>query len=107
MNNTFIYKAVQLIGKEPLRNLLEKVFGSMSREMINKALRNGYAPSDWYEIIEIATNRQITTDQLYNDCYLHKRNCKPEVVRQQAENFLSPCEQCRQRVGKHRQKGVG
>jgi hypothetical protein len=103
MKNTAIAKAVELMGKEPLRELLERVFGSMSREMINKSIRQGFAPSDWYEVIEIATNHQITSEQLMNDCYLNKRNCKPKVVRQQAELFAHACQECLRRVGKHRQ----
>lgn len=88
MKNTAIHKAVTLIGKEPLRKLLSLIYGSMSRQMINKSLRNGYAPPDWYEIIEIATNNQVTISDLMDDCYQYKRNCKPEVVRKQVRGFL-------------------
>jgi len=87
MNNTYFSKAVSLIGKKSLRQLLEDIFGTMSLTMINKALRKGYAPPDWYEIIELATNHQITIIQLYNDCYKNKRKCKPAVVRKQINNF--------------------
>jgi|13_taG_2_1085334.scaffolds.fasta_scaffold05295_10 hypothetical protein len=106
MKNTAIARAVSIIGREPLRQLLETVFGNMSRQMINKAIKNGYAPSDWYELIEIATDHQVTVNQLFNDCYINKRHCKPKVVRRQAELFSTQCQKCRQLVGKSRQKAA-
>lgn len=113
MKVTAIEKAVNILGASQMAELLTKAFENadppkkFARQNIYRQVTKGYAPPDWIDIIVKATKGKVTNQQLIDDVYQYKWNCNPKDVTNQINKFLSPCQQSRQRVGKHRQKGVG
>ncbi|MCW8960171.1 MAG: hypothetical protein OQK29_01325 [Ignavibacteriaceae bacterium] len=101
MSKNSVQKTCELIYPAELARRLDVTDGA-----VRKAMRKNYFPSDWFQRIKILTNNAVSYDELYHDLYLHKYGIIPEVLLNGIGKFPKPCQQCRQRVRKHRQKAA-
>lgn len=81
-------------------------FFDVERTYIYRLMSRGYAPPEWnYNLVQLTKGKYSLKD-LQEDIVNHKTNSIPMVDKKQVDEFLSPCHECRQLVGKNRQKGV-
>ncbi len=101
MKKSTIQKLIQKHGSKRMAD-----FMGVDKSMLTKANKQGYAPPEWnYNLLMLIDGKvPPTLRKLQKDIIKHKSNSKPLVNQKQVNEFLSTCQQCRQRVRNYRQE---